>query len=281
MRNYLLLISLVLFCQGIGFAQCPHDPTLSPENLVLCPNESDTLWTQTYDSYVWYRNGEPIAGEVDSFYVIDYYVDSGAKISVEATLDGCSEFSEEVLVDGYAFLPPTVTSYGDYTYTGEALDICINDTIILEFGLPYDLNIEWTADGVVLEGETSAILNITSDVPTGIVVYHVCGSPSVCPNMVECLGVELPVRFVDCSTNVDNPSAIEHKIFPNPANHVVNIQRETISEEEDFVIYDHLGRIVKTGKLVSQVTSIELVDLPSGIYMLKAGNQKVQRLVKY
>src|SRR5215510_8040249 len=87
-------------------AQCPFDPTVTPNNLILCPNESDTLWTQVYDSYQWYKDGNLIPGATNQYYVVNAFTDGGSYFAVSATASSCTEMSPQVLVDGWAFLPP-------------------------------------------------------------------------------------------------------------------------------------------------------------------------------
>ena len=194
------LIFLLVGMTWTSFAQCNHDPTITPNSVILCPNEYDTLWTQTYDSYQWYKDGVPVPGATNQFLIIDQFNYAGTMVTVEATLSGCAEESPGVLVDGWMFLPPFVINGGDYNFNGSVYEVCVGDTITFELGLPYNTNIEWTADGNVLSGETDQLIAITSSIPTGVVSYHVCGSPSECPNYTACLGMNLYVQFINCSS---------------------------------------------------------------------------------
>jgi hypothetical protein len=75
---------------------CEHSPTIAP-NLILCPGDTGTIWTEEADAYQWYDyNMDPIADAI--YRTID--VPPGL-YRVLATKDGCSEFSPSMLVDSW------------------------------------------------------------------------------------------------------------------------------------------------------------------------------------
>ncbi|MDG1509143.1 MAG: T9SS type A sorting domain-containing protein [Flavobacteriaceae bacterium] len=256
-----------------------------PVNPILCPNESDTLWTQSYDSYQWYKDGNLIPGETNQYLVIDNTNYGLSNITVEATDAGCSELSPSVLVDGWIFVPPVVTSGGDYNFNSVTgvIEVCLNDTITFEFSSIYDSNIQWTADGNPLSGETSSLIEITSSDTTGIVNYNVCGSPKNCPNYLQCLGVPLYVQFVECATlSIEDNIRFDlnYRIYPNPSNSFVTIKSNFESFGRNYTITDQLGRIVLSGYLMSEYTKINIQEFSSGIYFIKIGNNNTFRLIK-
>ena len=151
---------------------CPHDPTISPDNLVLCPNSSDTLFTQIGDAYQWYKDGNLIQGATDSFLIVNSFMDSGSSFSVATTLNSCTELSPNVLVDGWLFLPLTVITYGLDNPT-----LCEGDTLILQVNQPYTENITWFFDGNAIAAQTNDSLVVTQ---SG--TYSVTGFTSLCPN---------------------------------------------------------------------------------------------------
>lgn len=82
-------------------AFCSHSNTVFPDNLLLCPNETATIWTQPADAYQWLDYfGNPIIGETNQ----SLQVLSGS-YSVLTTINGCTEMSPQVLVDGYVLGP--------------------------------------------------------------------------------------------------------------------------------------------------------------------------------
>lgn len=64
--------------------------------------------------------------------------------------------------------------------------------------------------------------------------------------------------------------------FPNPALTIININADIKLIGEVYTIYDNIGRIVLTGKINSQNTTIELGNLYSGIYMFSIGGNMKQ-----
>lgn len=79
---------------------CSHTNTIYP-NLILCPNETGTIWTQPADSYQWLDFfGNPIIGETNQ----SIQVTSG-EYSVLTTINGCTERSPQIIVDEYILLP--------------------------------------------------------------------------------------------------------------------------------------------------------------------------------
>jgi len=174
-------------------AQCTFTPTITPNNLILCPNESATLTTQAYDGYQWYKDGGLISGASGQTLAVDQYNDSGSSFTVSATLGGCTAMSAAVLVDGYMFLFPYVINGGDEPNStgpnGEPI-FCQGDTFSLTLGTGYTQNIVWTNNGLPIPDETSPTLIITT---TGD--YSVSAAPTECPNYIQGIGVDVPVTF--------------------------------------------------------------------------------------
>ncbi|NUQ13727.1 MAG: T9SS type A sorting domain-containing protein [Flavobacteriales bacterium] len=174
-------------------AQCPFDPTIQPDPVILCPGGIEVLTTQTYASYQWYKDGQPVPGAVQQGHVVNANTDGGSSFTVECTLDGCTEMSPPVLVDGWVFLLPFVMHEGDPSYgmgpNGELL-FCEGDTLILRLMPPYDTNIQWTDGGIPIPGATGPTLVVTANGS-----YSVSGAPAICPNFIQQLGVTIATAF--------------------------------------------------------------------------------------
>ncbi len=65
-------------------------------------------------------------------------------------------------------------------------------------------------------------------------------------------------------------------VFPNPAQSVINVKTDSKLIGETYSIYDNTGRVVLTGKLNSQNTTIELENLSGGIYIFSVGENMKQ-----
>lgn len=88
-----------VFQRTVNF--CSHTNTVFPDTLILCPDSTDTIWTQPADSYQWCDYyGNPIAGATNRSLVV-----LSGTYSVLTTVNGCTEMSPQVLVDSYVMLP--------------------------------------------------------------------------------------------------------------------------------------------------------------------------------
>jgi len=77
---------------------CAHTNTIFPNDLLLCPNVSGTIWTQPADSYQWCDSfGVPIPGATNQS--LEVFPES---YSVLTTINGCTERSPQIFVDGYS-----------------------------------------------------------------------------------------------------------------------------------------------------------------------------------
>ncbi|MCW5898253.1 MAG: T9SS type A sorting domain-containing protein [Flavobacteriales bacterium] len=179
---------------GLLAAQCVFTPTISPLSPILCPGEVVELSTQSYDAYQWYRDGQPLPGATQQTLQVDYFNYAGSSVSVEATLDGCTEMSASNLVDGWVFLPPFVMHGGDepifFGPSGEST-YCWGADVQLTLGMPYTANIQWYMDGVSIDGANSPTLVVT--VPGS---YTVTAAPGICPNSITNLGVSIDIDFI-------------------------------------------------------------------------------------
>ncbi|MBM3418517.1 MAG: T9SS type A sorting domain-containing protein [Bacteroidetes bacterium] len=65
-------------------------------------------------------------------------------------------------------------------------------------------------------------------------------------------------------------------VFPNPAQGLINIKADSKLIGDVYSIYDNTGRVVLTGKINSENTTIELGNLSGGIYMFGVGEDMKQ-----
>lgn len=173
-------------------AQCDYTPTITPSDVILCPNETATLATQVYDSYQWLKDGSPIAGATGQTHEVEQFADAGSMFTVQVSLDGCTATSAGVLVDGWMFLLPYVIHGGDEPLNqGPVLNFCEGDTLTLSLSPGYTENITWYRNGVALPGEDSPELDITT---SG--AYTVAAAPTVCPNSIQGIGLEIETQFL-------------------------------------------------------------------------------------
>ena len=65
-------------------------------------------------------------------------------------------------------------------------------------------------------------------------------------------------------------------VYPNPAQHIINIKADAKLLGSVYSIYDNTGKILLTGKINSTNTIIELDNLSGGIYLFSVGENMKQ-----
>lgn len=175
-------------------AQCDFVPVISPDDLILCPDATDTLMTtELFDAYQWYQNNKLIPGATDPYYVVNSYNDAATFFKVTVTRNGCTATSKKVLVDGYAFASPIIISSGDvgvYDPNRGVTVECPGNTLILTYGKPYTQNVQWYNNSNPINGATEQSYSVTRKGS-----YTVCGSPALCPSFTQCELIPIDVIF--------------------------------------------------------------------------------------
>ena len=119
-------------------AQCSFTATITPSSISLCPFRSDTLFTETADSYQWFKNGVPVNNNNLPYLVVSNPADNNVSVLVVQTINGCSESSTPVTVTGIPL--PAMTISIDGALSGNA---CLGDTINLTVNSGQTQNITW------------------------------------------------------------------------------------------------------------------------------------------
>lgn len=191
--RYAFFSFTALLLVGSASGQCDFTPTIVPDEVILCPNESTTLSTQEYDAYQWYKDGALISGATGQTLEVSQFADVGYTFTVAATLDDCTAMSAGVLVDGWMFILPYVIHGGDEPVStgpfGEQY-FCEGQIFTLTLAPGYTENITWTRNGEEIPDEHDPTLIITTSGS-----YSASAAPTVCPNSVMGIGVEVEVEF--------------------------------------------------------------------------------------
>ena len=77
----------------------------------------------------------------------------------------------------------------------------------------------------------------------------------------------------DLSNPPENIGVNKIRIFPNPSTNIINIQAPPAIVGSHYQINDNLGRIVLTGAIVSENTSVAINELPNGVYYISIKEQ--------
>jgi len=80
-----------------------------------------------------------------------------------------------------------------------------------------------------------------------------------------------------CNTGINNLTAgNELVLFPNPATTSISIKASTNFMNADYFIINQTGETILAGKLVKEITVVNLNKLTSGIYLLRVGEKNQQ-----
>ncbi len=70
------------------------------------------------------------------------------------------------------------------------------------------------------------------------------------------------------ATGLTELKLLEIKIFPNPAQEILEINSDICLDNKEYKIYDCLGKLIMRGKLINQRKIISICELESGVYNL-------------
>ena len=85
--------------------------------------------------------------------------------------------------------------------------------------------------------------------------------------------------LIECSTaSINEYSKDDFRVYPNPVNSELTIEMD-LSEEKKYRIYSTIGELVSSGKLNSNLNTIDLSSLPPNVYVLNINSHSV-KLVK-
>ena len=65
-------------------------------------------------------------------------------------------------------------------------------------------------------------------------------------------------------------------VYPNPAQSVINVKADAKLIGSAYIFYDNTGKVVLSGKINAENTSIELGNLSAGIYLFSVGENVKQ-----
>lgn len=85
------------------------------------------------------------------------------------------------------------------------------------------------------------------------------------------------VKFKGVSVGInENTNENSLSVYPNPIQSEVSVKVDTKDVGSDYTIYDNMGKIVLSGKIIAENTNIELGNLSAGIYWFSVGENLKQ-----
>jgi plastocyanin len=105
--------------------------------------------------------------------------------------------------------------------------------------------------------------------------YFVCSSHAS-------LGMKGTIIVQSITGISENQLSESISIYPNPANDFINVKADSKMLGMNYKLIDPTGRQVLNGKLDNEVTSLDIRQFASGVYMfqLYANNEQIIRIIK-
>ncbi len=244
---------------------CGHDPRIYPDSLRLCPNVSDTLWTQPSDAYQWIDNeGNFLVNDTNQFLVTSipgFY-------SVLSTVGGCSEMSPPVYVSTYT--TGLIFYWVDtLIYSTHADTLCNGDSVvmILRSNKPDngDGIRQWMMNGVDLSSANSDTLIVTTSGDYNVRIIN----PN-CQDANYYEGDTFAIDFVACNIGIDELEEMQKiSLLPNPFSTHLIIKSPDKLIGKNYSIVNSIGEIILQGRFSDVVTYLATDNFYSGVYLLK------------
>lgn len=162
---------------------------------------------------------------------------------------------------------------------GQDITLNVNDTDIERSVTNADANIyQWYKDDVPISGADNTSYTIFNAQPSDSGVYHCEITNSILPDLTI-VRADITIN-IDQSLSVDEPTAVQIFIYPNPVKGKLFI--ENSSETIDQIkVFNMLGKVVQVKKNINQnQTNIDLSELASGVYLVQVSTDQNQKLVK-
>lgn len=205
----------------------------------------------------------------------------------------------EPIAKGSSFVTPPLSQgyyvYYAIAYNGRSYSNFTSIDIVMVYPLPV-LNISASHD-LLCSGETATLsargcskISWNSELPSSVITvsplknttYTVTGM-----NTAGCTNTASYTQRVENCTSLGEHGIVrdeEISIYPNPNHGEFNIQVNSISGTSKGKIYNTLGELVYSCNLKDTLTSVNLIDLPAGIYIVRiienGKNVSQKRLVK-
>jgi len=252
-----------------------------PQDLTVCSNYLSTFSVSTTSVvpvyYQWRFNGVDIINAIDSTYALD------STLTISSTqLSDAGEYSCYIYNDYFSVISDTVTlTVLESPNVGleENTYITTDNVTILGATAGYDSYL-WNT------GETSTFIVVEGSIlGVGVYIYWV----SVTDNGNSCVTIDTSIVTVASGLFIEDNNVFNFKVYPNPANDIVNITYFGIDNSQlKFEIIDITGKVIYNNKfeIVSNKLNktINLSDFPKGVYIIKAtvsDKEMIDKLIIY
>ncbi|HCA08733.1 T9SS type A sorting domain-containing protein [Chryseobacterium sp.] len=319
MKTKLIFLAVLFMALMNMKAQC--NPTITsprlgvkfPDKIVFCNTETETLSTQTFGSYQWYKqqwtwqtpNNNPwtaIPGATSQTLTINGNDDQLYYFKVQVTEGDCSAESPAVMADGFAYALPAMLSTftpGTFQDLGDGeYNICAGASVRFDDVFP-DLygNHVWyrcipnspppsPGDPCVINGVTGDSYTATD---SGVFGFYAC--TEYCPDQCEFLGTGNFIKlnfgnFEQCTLATDETKRKEKtlKIYPNPTAQFLYIGKDSDKKYKEVTIMDMSGKVALQKNSHHFSEPIDVSRLVPGNYMILSkdteGNTYKNKFIK-
>ncbi len=149
------------------------------------------------------------------------------------------------------------------------------------------MTVELTSDDLVLDGPTSIFFDLDSilEVDNDIAIYPVMWDYMTFyynlkaeKKEYEMLVDGIYLHYGDISVGIDNVTLPSFNVYPNPV--VDGMLTITDAVAETAYLYDLQGRLMTQATVCDAAAQLNMVNLPSGTYLLSIGNETVKIIKK-
>jgi hypothetical protein len=228
----------------------------SEEMTGFCPGDSVTL-TSYYDgadSYQWYRNGTPLAGDTNIELTVMTAGTYELLVGIAMNQQTNYMWSEAIVVQAYTSPVVTLSAAGNDSL------ICPGDSIQLTGASGGGL--QWYKNGVIIPGATSS----TYQAMTVGTYNQTKTNLNGCTDSSS-FGLTIHPDPL-CGASIAENSAMDVKIYPNPSTGFFTIEINS-NEPKEFTIVSILGAVVSKGTLVNGKTKVNISAEPAGVYFVQ------------
>lgn len=185
----------------------------------------------------------------------------------------------------------SISSYQSASFWSEFTDIKapiqIPTNLSLQYVSYYYVEVSWQSEEdsfeVYRNDSLIAIVNqmsyLDNDVLHGVTWYY-----KVRAIKDDCVSEFSDTIAILIGSGLDDisQSYIKTKLYPNPANNISKLEVEGLKSEADVLVYDMIGRVIKTYKISNQKNEldIDLTGYAKGVYSIRIMNDIVNQTKK-
>jgi PKD repeat protein len=231
-------------------------PSISVNSSTICAGATATLNASGVTSYTWNTTSNATSISVSPI--------STSVYTVSGNLTGCA-------VSAIQTATVTVNNSPTVTMSSVGGPLCVNNAPVNLAGTPSGGNFSGT--GVVASTFDPSV----SGAGTFTVMYSYTDANN-------CSAVDSKTVNVSLCTGITELTSTNISIYPNPAKDAINVMMDAaLINNTSIELYDAIGKLIITEKVVNVQTTIKIDALAKGIYTVRIvseGKQVSRRIIK-